>query len=234
MLDKLHHLYNWVLPRICVGCGFSSDDPYVDLCKFCKVHLPWFKDGCIKCGANLENVNASIICEDCVNQPPPFDRVYALFKYEPPLNGLVNKLKFHEQLIPASFFAQLFFTAVTQDWYADKPLPQAIIPVPLHQKRLLNRGYNQALEISLPLGKALNLPVRADLCQKTRNTPPQARLKREMRLNNLRNAFKAQNSNFSSVAIVDDVVTTGSTVRAMSYALHAAGIQQIDVWCVCR
>ncbi len=235
MLDKLYSISNWVLPRLCVACGFCSANPYLDLCKFCKKSLPWFSDGCYRCGAQLANANAAITCTKCADNPPPFERLCALFKYEPPLSLLINRLKFQQQLFPGKFFGQLLGEAVAQRWYIDKLLPQAIIPVPLHSKRQRQRGYNQALEISIAAARVLRIPLCTDICERIKNTKAQARLDRTYRLSNVQNAFRARTKiSLEHVAVVDDVVTTASTARAVCQALLTAGVEHIDVWCICR
>jgi len=179
--------------------------------------------------------NEAIICERCSNSPPPFNRLCALFSYQPPIIRLIGSLKFGRQLYPATLFGKLLAEAITQRWYQHKNLPQVIIPVPLHSKRYRQRGYNQAAELSKPLAKYLDLPLDLELCSRIRNTSPQARLSKNKRTRNLSSAFAVNmTENYNHVALVDDVVTTGSTVRALSLVLRAAGVELIDIWCVAR
>jgi ComF family protein len=235
MLHKLAVLSAWLLPRICVSCGFNSYNLKLDLCADCKQHLPWIDTRCYQCGAQITKPSESIVCEKCQSSPPPFNRLCALFKYKPPVIRLIGSLKFGRQLYPAQVFGHLLTEAIMQRWYVQQPLPQLIIPVPLHEKRHRQRGYNQATEISLPIAKTLHIPLGLDVCERVRYTKAQAKLNRAYRTRNLTAAFKAKiSSKYKSVALVDDVVTTGSTVRAVSMALIAAGVENIEVWCVCR
>jgi ComF family protein len=107
----------------------------------------------------------------------------------------------------------------------------------LHKDRQRKRGYNQAAEIALPISKALKIPLDLKSCQRARYTEAQAKLNKNSRTRNLTTAFvvnKASLRGYKHVALVDDVVTTGSTIRAVSCVLLAAGVESIDVWCVCR
>lgn len=177
----------------------------------------------------------AIFCERCRSSPPPFNRLCALFSYQPPIIRLIGSLKFGQQLYPATLFSKLLAEAINQCWYKTEHLPQVIIPVPLHSKRQRQRGYNQAAELSKALAKHLDLPLGLDLCSRIRNTAPQARLSKETRRRNLSSAFAVHmTENYKHVALVDDVVTTGSTVRALSLALRTSGVEFIDLWCVAR
>ena len=110
-----------------------------------------------------------------------------------------------------------------------------IIPVPLHNKRLKFRGFNQVQEILRPLCKSKQIIIADLICKRTHNTKPQACLRAKWRKRNLQGAFKiTKKIAYDHIAILDDVFTTGSTVQALSMAFRDAGVSQIDVWCICR
>lgn len=231
----LREITDWILPRICIGCGFHSENISLELCRFCAVNLPWLSGRCYQCGAKLLQATEAIICDKCQNSPPPFNRLCGLFEYKPPLNKLINRLKFGHKLYPAALFGKLLIDKIEHEWYRSKQLPQVIIPVPLHAQRHRKRGYNQAAEICIPIAKDLEVPLGLDICCRVRNTPAQARLNRIQRTANLCEAFTVKiPSHYKYVALVDDVVTTGSTIRAVSAALISSGVECIDIWCVCR
>lgn len=122
-----------------------------------------------------------------------------------------------------------------RDWYQDKPLPDLILPVPLHRLRLRERGFNQALEIARPITKRLRIPIDKHSLQRIRHTRPQTGLKAPEREVNLKNAFKTiRDFSGKHIALLDDVVTTSSTINACSQALMDAGAKQIDIWCCAR
>lgn len=114
-------------------------------------------------------------------------------------------------------------------------MPHLIIPVPLTARRYRERGYNQASELALPIRRMTGMPVRNDLVRRTRETREQTALNRKARRQNLRGAFEVVGQlPAPHVAILDDVVTTGSTVDELAKVLRRAGAQQIEVWAVAR
>ena len=115
------------------------------------------------------------------------------------------------------------------------PLPEAIIPVPLALRRYRQRGYNQASELALPIRRVTGVAVRSDIAIRQRETSEQAGLDRKARRRNLTGAFAAVAPlHARHVAILDDVVTTGSTVRELAEVLRRAGVEQIEVWAIAR
>jgi ComF family protein len=113
--------------------------------------------------------------------------------------------------------------------------PECIIPVPLHPKRLRQRGYNQALELARPIARGLKIKLETQLCQRIRNTLPQTELSLRSRQANLRNAFQITPTvPYQHIAIVDDVVTTGHTVYELARIFKRAGVAQIEIWAVAR
>ena len=110
-----------------------------------------------------------------------------------------------------------------------------LLPVPLHASRLRSRGYNQALEIARVVGRELVLPIDHASCARIAPTPPQAGLDERARHRNIRGAFLVQGPvSWDHVAILDDVVTTGSTVAELSRELRKAGVRRIQVWAVAQ
>jgi ComF family protein len=113
--------------------------------------------------------------------------------------------------------------------------PEALIPVPLHPNRLRERGFNQALELARPIASQLNIPLAADLCRRVRATPNQTQLAANKRRSNVRRAFEIKTQKLPGhVAIIDDVITTGSTVEELAYRLNRAGVKQVEVWSLAR
>ena len=121
--------------------------------------------------------------------------------------------------------------------HADEPVrAHALIPVPLFSKRLVERGFNQSLELARDLGKGLGLPVLNKQLVRIRNTRAQSELGADKRSSNVRSAFKAINTTDLpvSIALIDDVLTTGSTVNECALTLKKAGAQQVDVCLIAR
>lgn len=118
---------------------------------------------------------------------------------------------------------------------AGDPKPDFLLPMPLHPGRLKERGFNQSLEIAKPISRWLDIPLAADACRRTRDTPPQAGLKLRERRRNIRGAFACDlDLSGKSVAVLDDVMTTGATLEELSRALRRRGAATISAWVVAR
>jgi len=154
------------------------------------------------------------------------------FEYRPPLDGWVQTLKFKQRLSHARVLGEL-----AADYLEDRldACPDRIIPVPLHRARLRQRGYNQALEIARPIARRLKTAIDYRSVYRSRATPPQSRLSHRVRRANIRGAFTAcADVTGIRVAIVDDVMTTGSTVGELARCLRRAGAEDVEVWVVAR
>jgi len=172
-----------------------------------------------------------LLCGPCSRRSPPYARSIIPYRYGPPLDYLLQQLKFHQQLQIAPLLGGLLAEAVSD---AGDSLPRLILPVPLHRSRLSDRGYNQALELARPLSCQLGIPLDWRSCRRLRSTPAQTSLQGRERRKNLRGAFRVSGELPGHVAIVDDVVTTGATVEEMAKALRGAGVGRVDVWAVAR
>ncbi len=228
----LSRIEQWIFPPICCLCGLSSP-PVQDFCEVCIECLPWIEDPCFRCALPLETEEA-IYCQICRERPPSFDRTCALFSYEPPIKRMIAKLKFSGNLAYGRILGKLLAQKLQADSLA-YPLPQALVPVPLHHKRWVKRGFNQAQELALGAHRVLGIPLLNQICTRIKETPAQSRLDKVQRKSNLKNAFYVQAPlSFEHVAIIDDVMTTGSTADALALVLKEAGIEQVDVWCIAR
>jgi ComF family protein len=116
------------------------------------------------------------------------------------------------------------------------PQPDCFVVVPLHAARLRERGYNQALELGKPLARSLGIRLESGLLQRRRPTAPQTGLDAVRRRRNLRGAFRvaAEASLPAHVAVLDDVMTTGATLRECASVLRRAGVARVDVWALAR
>ncbi|HEY0722141.1 MAG TPA: ComF family protein [Gammaproteobacteria bacterium] len=228
LYNWLNNVQRWLYPPRCTLCGALGEGHY-DLCRPCLNELPRNLSPCRQCGLPLEGSGAQL-CGRCLKRVPPFDHAVIPLLYQSPLDRLILALKFHQGLAHARLLGQLLADAVE----ASESRPQLIIPVPLHPKRLRERGYNQALEIARPAAKRLNIPISLDHVQRTRHTETQTRLKYRERHKNMRGVFEVARAVPRDVAIVDDVVTSGSTVTALAKVLKQAGAERVDIWAVAR
>lgn len=173
-----------------------------------------------------------MLCGQCLNHPPPFDAARAPLLYRPPLDWLVQGYKFNQRLAPGRLLGELLARHLAQEVAA---MPELIVPVPLHPARLRQRGYNQALELARPLARRFDVPLARGLVRRTRATATQSLLAAEERRRNVRGAFAlAAPLTARHVAIVDDVIATGSTVGELARLLRRAGAQRIEVWALAR
>jgi ComF family protein len=187
---------------------------------------------CVRCALPLHHSDTSSLCGRCLRRSPYFDRSVVPFKYAYPLDHLIRGLKFRERLSYGRVCGSLF----AQVWRAhcSEP-PDILVPVPLGERRYRTRGYNQAQEIARTISRALAIPVRKDLVQRVRETSEQVGLKRKERRRNVRGAFVVSKAlDAKRVAIVDDVVTTGSTVNEIARVLRRAGAEHVEVWAIAR
>ncbi|EXJ15880.1 ComF family protein [Imhoffiella purpurea] len=235
MLARLgHRLISAVFPPTCVLCGAPGTEGR-DLCSGCDADLPRNRPACAHCALPFEMpVPEGTLCGSCQRRRPrpPFDRCVAAFRYEAEVPVLIGGAKFEGRLDRVRLLGQCLAAEIRE---LGMPLPEALVPVPLHRRRLRERGYNQALEIARVVGAELRLPVDPYCCDRIAATPPQAGLDERSRRRNLRGAFVAREPfPWSHVAILDDVVTTGSTVAELSRVLRRAGARRIEVWAVAR
>lgn len=231
-------VYNWserlrslLFPPRCQLCGAAGHRGR-ELCPGCQADLPWLGPSCVRCALPLPAGTGT--CATCQQHPPAFDRVVAPFRYAPPLDFLVRRLKFHQDLVMARLLGQLLAEHLAA---RTGPAPALALPVPLHRRRLAERGYNQTLEIGRELRIALGIPLDRRLVRRVKDTAAQSRLPARARRQNLRDAFRLAAPlppEARHLAILDDVMTTGSTVNELARLLKAAGAREVEVWVLAR
>ncbi len=177
-----------------------------------------------------------MLCGVCLTKPPPFNHTLALLTYIPPITRFITQLKFNRQLLYANMLGNLLAEKIKiSKIQSPNSWPDCIIPVPLHRRRLRQRGFNQALEIAKPIAKKLHLPLDYKSCIRSKDTQPQSELPAKKRHHNLKNAFALKKSIATKrVAIIDDVMTTGNTLIELSKLLRKNGVEHIEVWCCAR
>ena len=218
----------------CVLCGAPGRDQ--DLCAACAVDLPWLVGACIGCGMPQPAEVSGNRCTSCLATPPPFAHCLVALRYEYPVDRLITALKYRHQLMYARVLGELFagFAARRMPEIGIMP-PDLIVPVPLSRQRLAQRGFNQAAEIGRFVAAILNVKQHVRVCAKVRDTPAQTGLPADERRRNLHQAFviRAPLKN-RRVALLDDVITTGTTARAISTLLIRAGATEVQIWSVAR
>lgn len=163
----------------------------------------------------------------------PIAGTTAVFQYQGTVTGLILGLKYGARLQAARLLGELMAEIFMARNGAETP--EVLMPVPLHRARLRERGFNQAVEIARPLAARVGTALDLDTCERVRNTAEQTRLDAAARSRNLKDAFRVVRPlTYRHVAIVDDVLTTGSTVASLAGVLRAAGVERIEVWSCAR
>lgn len=225
---------HWLFPFTCILCGEKTKRE-IDLCLDCEKSLPWLTHVCIHCAAPL-CLETNPICGACLKKPLPFYKTCILFSYTEPIRKLIMGIKFQQRLVYANILGSLLAEKLKLS-YQKEPLPRLIIPVPLHKKRLRERGFNQSMELARPIQKKLGIPIDYKSCQRVRSTAAQSTLPAQQRGTNVKNAFaiqKQKNIISHHIALLDDVMTTGHTLIELSRSLYDTGVKRIDVWCCAR
>ena len=209
------------------SCFLCQGAAHELLCESCDADLPRLGSGlCPRC-ALASPLGA--VCGRCLTQPPAYDATVAALAYAFPADVLVQALKFRGELALAPFLGNLLYGCLS-----GKSV-NCIIPVPLSAERLRRRGYNQALEIARTVAAATGVRLAPETCRRTRDTSEQMELPLEERARNVRGAFECPRLvEGATVAVLDDVMTTGATLQEVAAALKRAGAARVVNWVVAR
>lgn len=206
-------------------CDLSADNQWI--CNHCESSLPKSRPGCQTCATPITGNTPR--CGQCLKSPPAIDQLVASFDYQFPINQWLPQFKFSHQSALAKWFAEQLIASLN---LIDQQLPEAILPVPLHDKRMRQRGYNQAHLIARHLSRKLRVPLLDTAVKRHKTTEAQSGLSVKQRQINIRQAFTVKATLPKSVAIVDDVFTTGSTVNELSRTLKLHHCQRVEAWVV--
>lgn len=234
----------------CLGCDLalpktslvssSSCSSDVWLCPSCLGDLPWLGSVCLFCSMPLPENAVVQTCGQCqqkaAQQGPAKGFMVAPFAYQAPIDQWIHAFKFSRLFGYDEFLADLMASYIA-DFYSAQglPLPQCLIPVPLHRRRFWARGYNPAGLLAQCLAHRLGLAFDAHALRRHRHTHVQRELKRKQRLANVRDAFTASESlAYRHIALIDDVHTSGATAEACQAALLRAGVEQVDIWVLAK
>ena len=215
-------------PSICALCRqYHRENRAV--CRDCLVFCEPLGPACHSCAEPLPDENF-LLCGLCCKTKPPIDSTIAAYRFEEPLRTLLHEFKYQEGLYLSSLLAAFIHEALPSE--AKKT--QCLIPIPMHRKRLRERGFNQAAELAKHLGRILHIPIDTFNCQKITHTPPQAGLSGKERRKNLCNTFRAKPIPYQHVTLIDDLITTGSTAFELASMLKKQGILRVDLWCAAK
>lgn len=214
-----------MLPPVCLLCGAPAR---THTCERCLADLPWHRGPqCPQCATPTPDGR---VCGACLKRPPAFVRTHAALAYRFPLDRLIPQLKYHGRLAIAPALAGWLAPAL-----AAAPRPDCIVPMPLHPARLRERGFNHAGEIARHLARSLGLPLDLESCRRVRDTPPQMQLRHDARRRNVRGAFScAEAVRGRHIALLDDVMTTGTSLDELAATARHAGAREVSCWVVAR
>jgi ComF family protein len=221
-------LLNGLLPPRCLACERPADGR--ELCADCAAGLPSNRCACPRCALPLPQ--PAPLCGRCIRRLPRFERAFAPFTYADPVDRWLGRLKFRDGLACGRLLGDLLAEATAAEFVDGI---DALLPVPLHPARLRQRGYNQALELARPLARRWQLPLWPDGLRRQRDTPHQIGLDAKTRRRNLRGAFAADPRVAGRrLLLLDDVITTATTLNEASAELRRAGALEVRVIAVAR
>jgi ComF family protein len=230
-------VYHWLdfvrerlFPTYCRLCR-APGLPGLELCADCREELPWLPRGCRGCAIPLPDDAQATYCPSCQISPGALDSCVALFAYEEPVDRWIQGAKFNNELAAARLLGDLLADAIPSRTATDTA---SLVPVPLHRKRLAERGYNQSVEIARRPAR-LGYRLELDYVRRSRHTPAQTGLSARQRKSNLRGAFSVRrNPRGRHIILIDDVLTTGSTLNELAQTLKDAGAARVDAWVIGR
>ena len=239
-MELAQKLLSRLFPSRCIVCQQTIGSPaaaeHVEICLTCFSSLPHNSNCCVNCALPLaEDINNKVLCGRCIQKPPAFDYSYSLFRYEDELIKLIHQLKFSEKISYARSIGEMLLIKMRVDILGSKGRPDCLLPVPLHRSRLRQRGFNQSIEIARVIAKKLEIPIIYDSVVRHRITDSQTGLNAKQRRKNIRGAFGVtEKLHYKHVLIIDDVVTTGSTVNELAVLLKKHKVERVGVLSIAR
>ncbi len=228
---KYNHLSNFaaifssLLKQNCTLCNTLTNSE-LSLCVACIQDLPLAPNpSCPRCGLSTQGD----ICGKCLKKPPHFDATYALFRYGYPVDALLQHYKYNNALYLCQTLSTLLANKIQMNEI------DVMIAMPLHPSRTKERGFNQSLELAKIIAKQHRIALDSASCKRIKNTPPQASLPFKHRLHNIKGAFACSQSFAGKhIAIVDDVMTTGSSLNELAKILKKAGAHKVSCYVLAR
>ncbi len=231
---------NLLFPPSCVSCHAAVDAPH-SLCNSCFEQVVFIADPmCHVCGTPFAhemggNKGEQTLCASCMQHAPVYDKARSALNYDASSRKFVTRIKYADRTDMVPFAARLMAQAGHELWEE----AELIIPVPLHWRRLVTRRYNQAFLLGKELSKLTEVPLLPDGLKRTKHTPPQTSLDWKHRQKNVKNAFGLNDKHADAIAgkvviLVDDVMTTGATLRACVKLLKKAKTSRVYVLTLAR
>lgn len=230
--EQLMSFLSGFVPTNCLVC-LRTCSRTVPLCPACESQLPWLDSTCTRCGLPFTpHTLRGGQCGKCLGIRFPVDGCRALFSYNSPIRELISGFKHRQRLDIGNCLARLMA------WKFDDLQADLLVPVPVSYRRFCGRGFNQSWELTRQLSRELGIRCSNRMLRKSRHTPAQSMQPSvKARQQNLHGAFSIDNKevgSVNSITIIDDVVTTMTTVDNLARLLKRNGIQRVQVLCIAR
>ncbi|MCF6264005.1 MAG: ComF family protein [Xanthomonadales bacterium] len=249
--QTISKLVDKIYPPVCVLCGASGQSDHrdetpnqrkkyqagVDICSACESDLIQNPQACYQCAIPLpaDVAGDKLRCGACLRAPPAFTHTHASYEYCWPMDKLIQAFKFQGDLAIGRVLSALMQKQIKI--LAAEAMPTAIISIPLHHSRLHERGFNQSALLAADLAKGLETPLLGNFLLREKPSPPQSELDAKSRKKNIRGVFSLNPQETKlpgHVVLVDDVMTTGSTLSEAAGILLAGGVKRVDCWVIAR
>lgn len=232
-LSKIGDFWQSLFKQNCLLCdGYlnTTEENSVAICSACLGDMPWQTNtACSQCGLASDGN----ICGSCLANPPAFDATHAVFLYHYPIDAMMVRYKYGNMLRLSNTFGQLLTQQLAPKGLMDHI--DLVIPMPMHPKRIQERGFNQAHEIAKVMIKNSATTLDFKSATRIKLTPPQASLPLKARVNNIKGAFSVSaNLAGKRIAIVDDVMTSGASLNELAKTLKKAGAEHVECWVIAR
>ena len=229
LLSALHRAMGRLMPSTCLLCDDQMESMQ-GLCDGCLQGLPWNTSACRRCALPLM---VGHLCGACQTRPGAYDEVVAPVIYREPVDRIVCELKYSARLPWARTAAGLIVDTIH---HRGEPVPDLLVPVPMTPRAVRRRGFHPSATIARLVAKHLKIRTNETMVTKRRETKRQSTLTHRERALNISGAFEVRQQPVgrTKLVLIDDVVTTGSTVAELARILKQAGASEVRVWAFAR
>lgn len=247
-MELAKKLLSNLFPSRCLLCqktivlrSENNNHDNIEICQQCLTTLPYNGNCCDRCAVPLVTEgHGPVYCGRCIKKSPAFDYVYSPLCYENDVIRLVHQLKFNEKITFSRSLSEMMhkcWVSKTEEKNSADVIDilDCLMPVPLYKSRMRQRGFNQSIELSRVISKKLNVPIECNTVNRRRSTESQTGLNITQRRKNIKGAFEVvKKISAKDVLIIDDVMTTGSTVDELARVLKKEGVKRVGVLCLAR
>lgn len=224
-----------VFPSFCHLCRRSAEES-LPLCPDCLEQIERIgKSRCEICGKGFTGETPDRRCGDCLGHQPAFARARAFARYQDPMLSIIHRFKYNRGFYFLDWMIQGLLGVYQREFSEEKF--ELLVPIPLHWRRILRRGYNQAFILAKPLSQKLGIPIAPGALIRTRNTEAQAGLSPAQRKENVKKSFRVKSQKLVAekrILLIDDVITTGITINEAAKTLKKAGAERVCALALAR